>query len=143
MSRQTSSDSVAVNLGCWLSFAIALLMAGCGQADSSSSGASAPTDNTSESAITSPSAGPAATTGFADLAWSANSEPDLSGYRVYYGVSSGTYDQEAGQGINAGNATSYVVTGLAPGQRYYFAVTAYDTSGNESGYSNQVSKVIP
>lgn len=31
-----------------------------------------------------------------------------------------------------------VVTGLAPGNVYYFAVTAYNTSGAESGVSNEV-----
>jgi hypothetical protein len=34
-----------------------------------------------------------------------------------------------------GNVTSYRVDGLVEGQTYYFAVTAEDTSGNESGFS--------
>jgi hypothetical protein len=60
---------------------------------------------------------------------------DLSGYKVYFGTSSGTY----GAPINVGNVTSYTVTGLGSGT-YYFAVTAYNTSGDESGFSNEVSK---
>jgi hypothetical protein len=38
--------------------------------------------------------------------------------------------------------SSYVVSGLASGT-YYIAVTSYDSSGNESGYSNEAIAVIP
>lgn len=71
----------------------------------------------------------------ADLTWDANTEADLAGYKVYYGTSSRSY----GAPIDVGNQTSYSVTGLGS-QTYYFAVTAYNTSGAESGYSNEVSK---
>lgn len=63
-----------------------------------------------------------------------------------WGVSTsapGTYVQSIGQGINAGNTTTYTVTGLISGARYYFAVTAFDTSNSESGFSNVVYKDIP
>ena len=33
--------------------------------------------------------------------------------------------------------------GLSAGATYYFAVTAYDVSRNESGYSAEVSKLAP
>ncbi|MEW6001249.1 MAG: choice-of-anchor D domain-containing protein [Nitrospirota bacterium] len=62
---------------------------------------------------------------------------DLEGYKVYYGTSSGNYSQ----GIDVGNVTTYTVSNLNDGT-YYFAVTAHDTSGNESDYSNEVSKTI-
>ncbi len=62
---------------------------------------------------------------------------DLAGYKVYYGTTSGNYTDV----IDVGNVTTYKVEGLQPGT-YYFAVTAYDTSGNESNYSNEVSKII-
>ena len=42
-----------------------------------------------------------------------------------------------------GNVTAYTITGLASGTQYYFAVTAFDTLGVESLYSNEVSKNIP
>jgi len=60
---------------------------------------------------------------------------DLAGYKVYYRNSSGGFSQS----INAGNVTTKTVSNLTDGIDYYFAVTAYDTSGNESGYSNEVS----
>jgi len=86
---------------------------------------------------------PPGTTGSATLAWSANIESDLSGYRVYYGTSPGNYIQGTAQGINAGNVTTWVVNGLTRGQRYFFVVTAYDTSGNEGPFSLEQSKLIP
>ncbi len=73
----------------------------------------------------------------ATLSWSANTEADLSGYNVYYGTSSGNY----GVPISVGNTISHTITGLADGT-YYFSVTAYDTSGNESGFSNEASKIL-
>ncbi len=69
------------------------------------------------------------------LAWDPNQEPDLAGYKLYYGTSSRSYQQN----MDVGNLTQYTLTGLQDGVTYYFAVTAYDTEGNESGYSNEVS----
>jgi archaellum component FlaF (FlaF/FlaG flagellin family) len=69
------------------------------------------------------------------LNWQANQEADISGYNVYYGAASRSY----GQPIPAGNVTSYTVENLTEGSTYYFAVTAVDTSGNESGYSGEVT----
>ncbi len=80
---------------------------------------------------------------FAALAWDAVADPTLSGYRIYYGTAPGTYLQSVGQGLNVGSATTFTVTGLSSGTRYYFAATAYDTLNNESTYSNEVFKDIP
>ena len=68
------------------------------------------------------------------LAWDPNTEDDLAGYRVYFGTQSGDY----GSIIDVGNVTEYTVTGLDPETRYYFALTAYDTSWNESDFSEEV-----
>ena len=76
--------------------------------------------------------------GSAKVSWQPNSEPDLQGYRIYYGTRSRDY----GAPIDVGNVTSYTITGLNEGKTYYFAVTAVDTSGNESGFSAEVSKTI-
>ncbi len=75
----------------------------------------------------------------ATLAWNANTESDLGGYKLYYGTISRNYTSN----IDVGNQTSYTVSGLQGGATYYFAVTAYDSSWLESGYSNEVSKQIP
>ncbi len=73
------------------------------------------------------------------LAWDANTESDLAGYKVYYGTGSRTY----GSPINVGNVTTYTLTGLIAGRTYYIAVKAFDTAvpANESGYSNEVSGI--
>ncbi len=81
------------------------------------------------------------TYGEASLAWDAVTHPNLAGYRIYYAMA-GTYYQVPGQGIDAGRSTTFNVTGLAGGARYYFKVSAYDSSGSESGYSNEVYKDI-
>jgi hypothetical protein len=70
-----------------------------------------------------------------NLRWNSNAEPDLSHYNVYYGTASRAY----GNPIPVGKVRSYAVNGLVEGRRYYFAVAAVDTSGNESGYSSEVS----
>jgi len=69
------------------------------------------------------------------LAWDANTESDLAGYRVHYGTASGSYTTS----VDVHKVTTSSIGTLTAGQRYYFAVTAYNASGNESGYSNQVS----
>ncbi len=71
------------------------------------------------------------------LAWDPNTEPDLAGYKIYYGNASGVYTTI----VPIGTQTTYTISGLAPGT-YYFAVTAFNTSGLESGYSNEVSTTV-
>jgi len=73
------------------------------------------------------------------LSWDANNEPNLDGYYCYYGTVSGTY----GTPIDVGNVTTYTVTGLTEGETYFFAVTAYGSPSDESGYSNEVSYTVP
>ena len=68
------------------------------------------------------------------LTWNPNAEPDLAGYRVYWGTSSGNY---TGQ-VDVGDTTGCALRGLTNGTTYYIAVTAYDSSGNESGRSVEV-----
>jgi hypothetical protein len=69
------------------------------------------------------------------LAWDPNTEYDLAGYNIYYGIQPGNYDSIT----DVGNVTQYTVSNLEAGTQYYFAVTAYDTSGNESDFSEEVS----
>lgn len=70
--------------------------------------------------------------------WNANTEADLAGYKIYYGESSGNYTSS----INVGKVTQYTINQLKDGVPYYFVITAYDTAGNESGYSPEVSAKI-
>ena len=70
----------------------------------------------------------------ASFVWSANTESDLAGYKIYYGTFSGNYTQY----VDVGNTTEYTQTGLQDGVTYYFASTAYDTAGNESDFSTEI-----
>jgi hypothetical protein len=72
------------------------------------------------------------------LTWEANTEPNLTGYRVYYGTASETYYYS----VDIGNVTSCSVSNLLVGQTYYFVVTAYNTDGIESEYSEEVSVAV-
>jgi hypothetical protein len=78
-----------------------------------------------------------AAAGDVTLAWDPNSEGNLAGYKIYYGTAPGVY----GTPITIGTQATYTVTGL-PAGTYYFAVTAYNTEGLESGYSNEVSTAV-
>jgi hypothetical protein len=73
------------------------------------------------------------------LEWDPNSETDLAGYRIHYGTSSGNYTARK----DVGNLVTCTVTDLTPGVTYYFAATAYNASGLESGYSNEVIYTVP
>jgi PKD repeat protein len=75
--------------------------------------------------------------GQVNLGWDASTGP-VAGYRVYYGTASGNYTSQ----IDAGAATTATVASLADGATYYFAVKAYDSVGNESGFSNEVNQTL-
>ena len=68
------------------------------------------------------------------LEWDINSDPDIDGYVVYWGTASRHYSES----VDVGNHNSYTLSGLNDESTYYFSVTAYDWTGNESSYSNEV-----
>ena len=71
----------------------------------------------------------------ATLVWNPVIHPDIAGYMIYYGTSSGDYDVS----LDVGNWTSVTIAGLDGSKTYYFAATAYSTYGEESDFSNEVS----
>ncbi len=76
----------------------------------------------------------------ATVSWNANTESDLAGYRIYVGTRSGSYGF-AGP-FEVTNSTSFTIPNLPIGTTYYFAVSAFDKSGNESAKSAEVSKSL-
>lgn len=87
------------------------------------------------------------TTGIAEpnsatLSWDANSEADLAGYKVYHSEESQMYTLGTALAEVPAGTLVHVVPKLSPG-RHYFAITAYDISGNESALSMEVFKDIP
>ena len=73
------------------------------------------------------------------LIWNPNTESDLAGYKVYRGTAPGGPYVKLGE-IQATNFVWAVPTGTEASN--YFVITAYDTAGNESGYSNEASIYI-
>ena len=88
------------------------------------------------------------------LAWDPNNETDLAGYNLYYStIQGGPYE-----GVGSSDGDSPIVIPLSsladpanprftvhglPGSAYYFVVTAYNTHGLESTFSNEVSASAP
>ncbi len=71
------------------------------------------------------------------LSWDPSVSPGVTKDRIYRGNSSRSYSAYD----HLGNVTTHTVIGLAPGT-WYFAATALDADGNESGYSNEVQATI-
>jgi hypothetical protein len=73
------------------------------------------------------------------LVWNASSDPNVTGYDIYYGVASRSYTNK----IDVGNTTNATISGLVEGVTYYFAATAYNVLGIESDFSGEVSYTVP
>ena len=71
--------------------------------------------------------------------WDESTDPDgnLSGYRVYYGTSTSNYTKSK----DAGNSTNIIIDNLIHQQLYYIAVKAYDSFGDMSEYSEEVTEI--
>ncbi len=70
------------------------------------------------------------------LNWNANTEPDLKGYNVYWGSTSGTLPNVE---YVPKPATSKTISGLTNGTTYYFAMDAEDTGGLKSAKTDEVA----
>ena len=74
------------------------------------------------------------------LSWSPSSSLGISSYNVYRGtVNGGPYSLLS----NGVSSTSYTDSNVQSGSTYYYVTTAVDSSGAESGYSNEAQVVIP
>lgn len=67
------------------------------------------------------------------VVWNPNTESNLAGYRLYYGITNTPAAM-----LNVGNKTNVVLNSLTPGKRYFFYVTAYNTANAESSPSTSV-----
>ena len=71
--------------------------------------------------------------------WDANSEADLAGYRLYQSDTSGSYTFGIGNEVKDTPAGTETCTIDVADGTWYWVLTAYDSNGNESGPSNEVS----
>jgi chitinase len=60
---------------------------------------------------------------------------NAAGYKLYYGRAGQSYEFV----LDVGKVASYTLDGLEEGQPYYITVTAYDATGVESDFSNEVT----
>ncbi len=73
--------------------------------------------------------------------WDANTETDLAGYRLYKSDQSGVYTFGAGNEEAEIIITDTSKTILVADGEWFFVLTAFDTSGNESLRSNEVTLI--
>jgi hypothetical protein len=138
-----------------LTATLMMTLAACGGGGSSSGSTSsvtpptsiAPTPPVSPPPATPPPAPPPATTGTAELAWTAPTKNEdgtaltnLAGYKVRYGQSAGALSQV--RDIASPATTSVTIEGLSAGT-WYFTVASYTNAGVESAPTGAVSKTIP
>jgi Abnormal spindle-like microcephaly-assoc'd, ASPM-SPD-2-Hydin len=74
------------------------------------------------------------------LSWDPSSS-QVSGYNVYRGNQPGGPYAQLNSGLDPN--TAYTDSSVMGGQTYYYATTAVNSEGEESGYSNQIQAVIP
>jgi len=79
------------------------------------------------------------------LSWDASPTAGVTGYKICYKQNDsnppfdGVGANEGSSPVDAGNTLSTTLTGLDDNTTYYFAVTAYNATNNESTFSNVVS----
>jgi Fibronectin type III domain len=122
----------------WAPALVSLTLAGCGGSDVAVNSIGTTANETGSEAAT-------PVTASATLKWVAptahtDGSPlaDLAGYNIYYGTDSSALTQTIQVANTA--ALGYVISGLAKGTTWYFAVTSYTAAGVESAFSAVISK---
>jgi fibronectin type 3 domain-containing protein len=75
------------------------------------------------------------------LSWAASASSTTWGYNVYRSNVSGSGYTKIN--LSPVSGLTYTDTIVVSGQTYYYVVTAVDSIGDESAFSNQIQKVIP
>jgi hypothetical protein len=73
------------------------------------------------------------------LAWDANPEADITGYKVKYGFASRVYSVV----VPTGKVTEITIPNMVDGTLYFFAVSAVNAENMESLDSDEISYVVP
>lgn len=77
------------------------------------------------------------------LRWERNREADLAGYRIYHSAAVGVA-KTSNERVEVRPENTSHVFDVNYGRDYFFAVTAFDTAGNESALSPEiVARVLP
>ena len=128
------SFPLTIDSGQSISFSVSFAPQAAGKSSATLSFSS----NASDSRIQESLAG-TGTAPYVTLSWNASTS-QVSGYNVYRGTQVGAYSK-----INSilTPSTSYTDNTVSPATKYYYAATAVDSAGKESGYSNPVAVVVP
>jgi len=85
--------------------------------------------------------------GIVTLSWTPPTEytdnsslTDLAGYNIYYGTVTGSYSHKIF--IENPGVTEYLVENLFNNTTYFFSITAVNSLGVESDYSNEVARTV-
>lgn len=73
------------------------------------------------------------------LTWNPSVATNVAGYKVFLGTASHNYSATN----TAGLTTNTTISGLVEGQTYYFSAASYDSAGNQSTNSTEVSYAVP
>jgi hypothetical protein len=73
------------------------------------------------------------------LAWDPSPDSSVTGYKIYYGISTRSYTNA----VALGNVTNTTIVGLLDKVTYYFTATATNRAGLESDYSNEAVYTVP
>jgi Abnormal spindle-like microcephaly-assoc'd, ASPM-SPD-2-Hydin/Protein of unknown function (DUF1573) len=85
--------------------------------------------------------GVSASTHVVTLNWQASTTSGVTGYYVFRSsVSGGPYAQIVGSPVSG---TTYSDSNVTAGAEYYYVVTAVNSNGSQSSYSNQVTATVP
>ena len=77
---------------------------------------------------------------FIDLLWAPDTDADLAGYNVYRREDGG---QPTKINLELVKTPAYRDAGVVAGKTYWYAVSAVDARGNESGLSGEASESVP
>ena len=72
------------------------------------------------------------------LTWRPNPEPDMAGYRIFYGTESGRYTKFYG----VGKTNTATISGLEPGKTYYFIVEPTNLNAYAGDWSKEVRATV-
>jgi fibronectin type 3 domain-containing protein len=75
-----------------------------------------------------------------DLTWNPNSDSDLAGYNVYRRTDN---TQPVKLNTDLVKTPAFRDTGVQPGSRYFYSVSAVDLRNNESARSPEASETVP
>jgi Abnormal spindle-like microcephaly-assoc'd, ASPM-SPD-2-Hydin/Transmembrane protein 131-like N-terminal/Fibronectin type III domain len=100
------------------------------------------TSNAADGTVTVPVTGTGVATAHSvDLQWQASSSSGVVGYDVYRStVSGGSYSKLTSTPVAS---TSYADNNVSAGVEYFYVVTAVNSNGAESAFSNQAATTVP